>query len=94
MLFGAALGLEIDREQVGAAGEQEPDHLSAYFGVAHERRDLVPQPKGKRNEAEPTGFGACSETCGLRDTGQFPITHISSKAGGYPISDGSIAVHS
>ena len=40
VLLGAALALEIHGEQVGTAGEQEPDHLAAQLGVAHELRDL------------------------------------------------------
>ena len=33
--LGAALALEVDRQQVGAAGEQHPDQLAAIPGVAH-----------------------------------------------------------
>ena len=40
VLLGAALPLEIDGEQVGPAGDQKPDDLSAIFGVTHERREL------------------------------------------------------
>ena len=37
VLLGAALALQVDRQQIGPAGDQEPDDLAAILGVAHER---------------------------------------------------------
>ena len=40
VLLGPALALEVDRQQVGPGGDQEPEDLAAVPGVAHERGDL------------------------------------------------------
>ena len=37
--FGTALALQIDRQQIGARGEQHPDDAAAVLRVAHLRRD-------------------------------------------------------
>ena len=44
MLLGAPLALEVDRQQVGAAGDEEPEDLAAVPGVAHEGGDLAEDP--------------------------------------------------
>ena len=40
VLFGAALALEVDGEQIGPAGDEEPQDFPAVSGVAHESGDL------------------------------------------------------
>ncbi len=38
VLLGPALPLQVDGQQVGPAGDEEPDDLAAVLGVAHEAR--------------------------------------------------------
>ena len=58
VLFGAALAFEVDGQQVGTRGEEEPDHFAAIFGVAHELRDLREDAAG---DAAIAAAGAIAE---------------------------------
>ena len=48
MLLGAALPLEVDRHEVGAGGDEEPDDLAPEARVAHRLRDLAEHAATRR----------------------------------------------
>src|SRR6478609_591342 len=58
MLFRAALALEIDRQEIRAAGEQKPDDLAAIINIAHKLRNLG---KDAIAHAAVTGAGAVAK---------------------------------
>src|SRR5947208_3677151 len=49
VFLGSALPLQVNRQQVGTAGEEKPNHFAAQFSIPHELCDL-----GKHTVAHAT----------------------------------------
>src|SRR6266542_932476 len=58
VFLGSALPLQVNRQQIGTAGEKKPDHFTPQFSIAHELCDL-----GEHAVAHATvaGTGAVTE---------------------------------